>query len=57
VRLPRETVSRADGRPYEVRDLLTDEVFRWQGEWNFVRLDPDVRPAHILRIERTTAST
>jgi starch synthase (maltosyl-transferring) len=40
------------GRPtYRVRDLLTDEAFTWRGDWNFVRLEPDVRPAHILRIE------
>jgi starch synthase (maltosyl-transferring) len=42
------------GHPsYQVRDLLTDEVFTWHGDWNFVRLEPDVRPAHILRIEET----
>ncbi len=36
---------------YAVHDLLTDEVFTWRGDWNFVRLEPDVRPAHIFRIE------
>jgi starch synthase (maltosyl-transferring) len=36
------------GRPsYRVRDLLTDEAFTWHDDWNFVRLEPDVRPAHI----------
>jgi starch synthase (maltosyl-transferring) len=36
---------------YVAHDLLTDERFTWRGDWNFVRLEPDVRPAHIFRIE------
>jgi starch synthase (maltosyl-transferring) len=36
---------------YVVRDLLTDERFTWHHDWNFVRLVPDERPAHILRVE------
>ena len=39
------------GADYVVRDLLADEQFTWHHETNFVRLVPDVRPAHILRIE------
>jgi starch synthase (maltosyl-transferring) len=39
-------------QPYVVHDLLSDERFTWRGNWNWVRLDPSVRPAHILRIER-----
>jgi starch synthase (maltosyl-transferring) len=38
-------------RPYVVHDLLTDERFTWRGSANWVRLDPRVQPAHILRIE------
>jgi len=38
-------------QPYVVHDLLTDERFTWRGNVNWVRLDPNVRPAHILRIE------
>ena len=36
---------------YRVRDLLTDETFTWHHDWNFVRLEPGVRAAHVLRIE------
>ncbi len=32
----------------EVRDLLTDEIYSWRGEWNYVRLDPGTRVAHVL---------
>jgi starch synthase (maltosyl-transferring) len=37
-------------RPYEMDDLLAGERFRWQGEWNYVRLEPGTRPAHVLRV-------
>lgn len=51
VRVPIAEIGLA-GRPsYTVRDLLTDEPFTWHGDWNYVRLDPDSRPAHVLRIE------
>ncbi|MBI5210610.1 MAG: alpha-1,4-glucan--maltose-1-phosphate maltosyltransferase [Elusimicrobia bacterium] len=35
---------------FAVKDLLDGQVYRW-GERNYVRLDPAVRPAHILRVE------
>jgi starch synthase (maltosyl-transferring) len=37
--------------PYVVHDLLTDVRYEWRGSRNFVILDPDVTPAHVLRIE------
>jgi starch synthase (maltosyl-transferring) len=36
---------------YVVRDLLDDETYTWRGEWNYVRLDPEIAAAHILRVE------
>jgi len=39
-------------QPYVVHDLITDERFTWRGRYNWVRLDPNVRPAHVLRVER-----
>ncbi len=35
---------------YEMHDLLTGERYRWRGEWNWVRLDPTVAVAHVLRL-------
>jgi hypothetical protein len=26
-------------------------AYRWRGEWNYVRLDPDVLPFHLFRVE------
>ena len=34
----------------EVTDLLWDERYFWRGEWNYVRLDPQARPAHLLSV-------
>ncbi len=36
--------------PYEAHDLLTDTTYVWHGPGNFVRLDPDVEPAHVFRL-------
>ena len=41
----------AADQPYVVHDLMTDERFTWRGNWNWVRLDPHDRPAHVLRVE------
>ena len=40
----------AEGR-FEVEDLITGARWRW-GEQNYVRLDPFMEPAHVLRIVR-----
>ena len=34
----------------EVADLLSGERYFWRGEWNYVRLDPQDRVAHILHV-------
>lgn len=36
---------------YRVRDLLNGGVYEWQGEWNYIELDPAGIPAHIFKIE------
>ena len=34
----------------EVLDLLSGERYFWRGEWNYVRLDPQDRVAHVLHV-------
>jgi starch synthase (maltosyl-transferring) len=34
----------------EVLDLLSGERYYWRGAWNYVRLDPQSRVAHILQV-------
>ena len=38
-------------QPYTMHDLLTEAYYTWQGEQNYVELDPYVLPLHLLRIE------
>ena len=35
----------------EVVDLLSSERYFWRGEWNYIRLDPQDRVAHILHVQ------
>jgi starch synthase (maltosyl-transferring) len=50
--VPLESFAINDGAPFQVEDLLTGEIFDWQGRRNFVILDPHSRPAHIFRLRR-----
>jgi len=34
----------------EAEDLLWEETYTWRGEWNYVRLDPQSRVAHVLAL-------
>jgi starch synthase (maltosyl-transferring) len=40
----------APERPFQLHDLLTDKTFNWQGNRNFVQLDPQGLPAHVFRV-------
>ncbi len=35
----------------EVVDLLSNERYFWRGEWNYIRLDPQDRVAHVLHVQ------
>ena len=52
VRVPIQSLGVGSSEPYKVRDLLTGDLYVWQGEYNYVRLIPGERPAHILKLER-----
>ena len=41
----------AGDQPYVVHDLVNDERYTWRGNYNWVRLDPYVQPAHVFRVE------
>jgi starch synthase (maltosyl-transferring) len=38
------------GASFQVEDLLTGATYTWNGEWNYIALNPAVMPAHILKI-------
>lgn len=48
--VPPDAIGVEPGRSYRVRDLISGQSFVWS-ERNFVRLDPAIQPAHILRVE------
>jgi starch synthase (maltosyl-transferring) len=52
VRVPTAELGLEAQSSYQVHDLLTDARFLWQGDSNFVSLDPAVCPAHILRLRK-----
>ena len=54
LRVPLALFGIAPGRSYLVSDLLSQDNFLWQGEWNGVHLDPNLSPARILRIRTWT---
>jgi starch synthase (maltosyl-transferring) len=42
----------ADDRPFTVHDELTGADYTWQGPLNYVRLDPEVQPAHVFSVRQ-----
>jgi starch synthase (maltosyl-transferring) len=48
VRMPIHELGIPPNRPYVVEDLLDEAHYTWQGEWNYVKLDPRERVAHIF---------
>ena len=40
----------------EAEDLLSDEIYTWRGEWNYVRLDPQERMSHIVALRFPAAA-
>ena len=51
IRLPLTDWGLGHDASLEVRDLLWNERYFWRGEWNYVRLDPDARVAHVLHVQ------
>jgi starch synthase (maltosyl-transferring) len=50
IRMPIHELGIGAHQSYVVEDLLDDSRYVWQGEWNYVKLDPAERVAHILVI-------
>jgi starch synthase (maltosyl-transferring) len=52
VNLPASHLSMEAGKPYYVKDLVTGNIYTWQGEWNFVEINPHGLPFHFFKILR-----
>ncbi|HEX5368584.1 MAG TPA: alpha-amylase family glycosyl hydrolase, partial [Dehalococcoidia bacterium] len=51
VRLPPSLLGTQPGDAFVLHDLLDDARYTWRDEWNYVELDPNVLPAHVLHLE------
>jgi starch synthase (maltosyl-transferring) len=52
VKVPVRDMGIDPAQPYLVHDLLSDDKYIWQGERNYVELNPYSNPAHIFRIRK-----
>ena len=50
VQVPIWDMGISPGSRYSVEDLLDGARYTWRGEWNYVRLDPAERVAHIFMV-------
>ncbi len=41
-----------DNVPFQVHDLVSGSYFLWNGEFNFVQIDPGIMPMHIFKVRR-----
>ncbi len=52
IRIPLADWGLETAQPYMVHDLLSDEKYIWQGEKNFVQLDPGILPANLFQVKK-----
>ncbi|MEJ2695153.1 MAG: alpha-1,4-glucan--maltose-1-phosphate maltosyltransferase [Candidatus Sulfobium sp.] len=52
IQVPLKTMGIEPGRPYLVHEVLSEDKYIWQEEWNSVELDPGFLPARIFRVRR-----
>lgn len=52
VELPLEEMGFDHRKPYRAIDLISKDKFDWSGRHNYIKLDPDIIPVHILKLEQ-----
>jgi starch synthase (maltosyl-transferring) len=56
LRLPLGELGLSPAAVYQVHDLISDARYLWQGESNYVEIDPGICPAAIFRLRKKTKS-
>lgn len=51
VQLPKARLRLGDKINLKLKDLITDEYYTWTQEWNFVELNPNKIPFHVMQLE------
>jgi starch synthase (maltosyl-transferring) len=52
VKVPVRELGLGERQPYMVHDLIGEDKFIWEGERNFVQIDPQVVPGNIFRVRK-----
>ncbi len=52
LQLPLETFGLDPEQSFQMHDLISDARFLWQGEYNYIELNPQVMPVHIFRLRK-----
>jgi starch synthase (maltosyl-transferring) len=52
IKVPIDEMGISADRSYDMLDLLTGYRYTWNGEWNYVELNPHIFPVHIFRVEQ-----
>jgi starch synthase (maltosyl-transferring) len=53
LRFPLEIFNMPHDYPFKVEDLLSGINYDWNGEWNYVAVNPGIMPAHLFRVTLT----
>ncbi|MGC9341569.1 MAG: alpha-1,4-glucan--maltose-1-phosphate maltosyltransferase [Bacteroidales bacterium] len=56
IKIPLENFGIEDNLPFQVHDLIAGSFFLWNGEHNYVEIDPGIMPVHIFRLRRKVRS-
>ncbi|MEW6042564.1 MAG: hypothetical protein AB1633_13680, partial [Elusimicrobiota bacterium] len=54
--VPVEEFGLSSDEKYKLHELLTDKVYEWKSRENYIRLDPNVEPAAIFRLEKNVGA-
>lgn len=52
VKIPLDGLGLDPRQPFLVHDLISDDKYIWQGERNYVELNPHIFPAHVFRVRK-----
>lgn len=52
IKVPIHDMGISPERAYTVVDLITGSSYTWNGEWNYVLLNPHILPVHIFRVDQ-----
>jgi len=56
IRFPLEEFEMDQHVPFQVHDLLSGSYFLWNGDHNYVEINPGIMPVHIFRVRRKVRS-